>query len=246
MPLPDIHRHTIQNKSIYHFEDHASAILPWAELSKIQNHPPLLITLDHHTDTNSAWLRSLFRHVGRNLPLMEDLRQERIAKINPLNEDELSLALEDLHHDEHIDLALRLGILGDVVVIQHSSPQPLPEWAERGMTVLPFNSKFIEDSSSTCHFYNQALEDEWLEPLINHLPENLNPWHRPFILDIDLDYLKTNKSLTPDHSTTFQRLAQESIGITVAEEREWVDRLWLDEKPMPGALYSKLLELIAD
>jgi hypothetical protein len=240
----EVKKYPVGDKFLYHFEDHGTAILPWAEMVESLGSPPLLLTLDHHTDTNSAWLRSLFTQVGRDLDLMESLRKERISKIKINDQESLSSAIGDLHHDEHIDLALRLGLFSEVVVIQHSSAEPLPEWEQRGMTVLPFEKNLLENDSQKRSFYNRALEDDWLGPLLNPLPAHLNPWKTPYVLDIDLDYFKTKKSLHPENSGLFQRLIQGAIGITVAEEAGWVDRLWMDTPPQAGELYKSILSRV--
>jgi integrase len=45
-----------------------------------------------------------------------------------------------------------------------------------------------------------------------------------FILDIDLDYFNTAKSITPDHRSVFYDLIRRCIGITIAMESYYVIR----------------------
>lgn len=243
MRILGIEEHQIREKLLYRFSDHATAILPWAKIASKQDRPPLLVTLDHHTDTNSAWLRSLFQEVGRDIPRMESIREERVSKLDPKSQEDLLHSMQDLHHDEHIDLAIRLGIISGAVVIQHSFSSPLPEWKARGMEVIPFDSDHLKDENKR-GFYDLALDDQWLTPLIKNLPEEIHPFKRPYILDIDLDYFKTARSLLPINSSTFTRLVDESLGITVAEEEGWVERLWLDHPPEKGELFQQLLKII--
>ena len=72
----------VNGKSVYIFVSHNQALEPWAELKA--NHDELnLITLDHHTDTNPAFLKSDFvRDYARGDQAKEDERiKERIAEI---------------------------------------------------------------------------------------------------------------------------------------------------------------------
>jgi hypothetical protein len=51
----------------------------------------------------------------------------------------------------------------------------------------------------------------------------------PFVLDIDLDYFRSIKSLSPEDTTTFYRLIRDSVAITIATEPNFVKDLRIDD-----------------
>jgi len=55
-------RHLVSGKAVYEFESHNAALLAWADIRR-RSGPlePILITLDHHTDTRAAFLVATYR-----------------------------------------------------------------------------------------------------------------------------------------------------------------------------------------
>jgi hypothetical protein len=51
----------------------------------------------------------------------------------------------------------------------------------------------------------------------------------PYVLDLDLDYFRTLKSLSPDDSVVFYRLIRNAVGITIATGANYVKQTRLDE-----------------
>jgi hypothetical protein len=51
---------------------------------------------------------------------------------------------------------------------------------------------------------------------------------KPYILDIDLDYFHSEKSINPTDTTAFYRLIRNSVAVTIATEPECVEYLRLD------------------
>jgi len=47
----------------------------------------------------------------------------------------------------------------------------------------------------------------------------------PYVLDIDLDYFRTIKSLTPDDPSAFHDLIRRAVAITIATEPDYVHDL---------------------
>src|SRR5262245_6019968 len=52
----------------------------------------------------------------------------------------------------------------------------------------------------------------------------------PYVLDIDLDYFRTIKSLTPDDPSAFHDLIRRAVAITIATEPDYVHDLRLDRE----------------
>lgn len=185
-------------------ELHHHVLSSWYEL---KSDLPQVITLDHHTDILPAFLR-----YTENNPLPAD------CGINPGND------IKFLRHDEHFDYALKYGLISKAVII---SQTPAVTAAPANLQVL-YNEKFPEDeplnSEKYRNFFDNALEDSFLEQFQEFLP------HENYILDIDCDYFKTEKSLNPAKSEIFSALLQNARMITISLERDWV-RLLTFESP---------------
>ena len=151
----------IAGKQVCIFENHAHAILPWGRWKKNFNRSLVLLSFDHHSDTNSCYLRSLFKQVGRDLKTMEAMRTERIQQVDYKDEKQLIAALEGLYHDEHIHAALRLGIIDAAFIIQHSFDDIDPSLAEKNIFILPTKINLKETSASEKQAYFDKGEKTW-------------------------------------------------------------------------------------
>lgn len=66
-----------------------------------------------------------------------------------------------------------------------------------------------------------------------------------YILDIDLDYFQTKKSITPSTTAVFYKLIRNSIAITIARECSCVESCRLEGETIDcNYLLEKLLEHI--
>lgn len=239
--------HEINKKLIYQFNDHAEAIIPWAKAKNKSENPLKLISFDHHTDTNSAYLRTLFKKVGRNLAEIDRLRNKRMRTINIQSEESVEHALDGLYHDEHIHAAILLKIISKAIIFQHSYDKPDLTLRERGMHVIPSLIDIKTCSNEECfdHF-NLSLEDDHLKELIQQEELDFNfehPETENFILDIDLDYFKTKKSVLPNKYTLIKKLFNHANIITIANEPNWVHTLALEEGLTTNYLTEKLFNI---
>ena len=223
------------------------ALIAWAEMRQCISGDCYLITLDHHTDTNPSYLRSLFKQVGRDLPQMEKLRQNRINGIHLSDPHSVIAACDGLYHDEHIDVAIRCGIFKTAFVIQHSHYKLLPEWIENNMVVWPTEIDLDRATEQEKRdYYDLALEDAFLERQLLQWPGNFSLGNFQYILDIDMDYFKTRQSLRPYSRSIIQSLVKGAVGITIAQESEWVRRLYRDEPMAPSEMLNCLRALLED
>lgn len=102
----------IAEKPIALFEDHHFALIPWAQWGL--GHTQLrLITIDHHCDTHEAFLRRAFI----NHEVDRQRQASLCAAIDPAVPSTVEAAVIALRHDEHIDAAIRSGILDAAFVI---------------------------------------------------------------------------------------------------------------------------------
>lgn len=122
----DLDRKQIFGKDVYIFEDHATAVEPWSEVALKIDKKPYLITLDHHTDTHPAFLRNAYNEHGTNMELCNQHREFLYKKVKLEGHKSVSWALPLLKNDEHIDFAIRAGIISHSFSIQRSNDMGTP------------------------------------------------------------------------------------------------------------------------
>ena len=156
---------------------------------------PSVICFDHHLDILPAFLRS-----GTPGEAGKDLEKD----------------IEFLQHDEHFDYALKYGMISEAVIISHT---PVVTAIPENLRVL-YDGDFAEDEPLNSERFKQycdrALEDDFLEKFLPYLPQ------KNYILDIDCDYFKTERSLAPSKSTVFREIVRNASMITVSREDDWV------------------------
>ena len=176
-------------------------VLPiWEKWRESVSQPLRVICLDFHTD-------------------VLDCRRRGIA--DPVNAAE---AVRVLRHDEHFDYALKYNMISKAFIIsQTPAVTELPDDLQ-----VFYNETFPEDEPLNSNLYRKyfdnALEDEYLAKFYKFLP------HENYILDIDCDYFKTEKSLNPAKSEIFFELLCNAEMITISLESDWV-RLLTFENP---------------
>lgn len=108
------------DKTIYVFENHATAIYPWAlESAKLQGAKPILLSLDYHTDTHQAFQNYMYYNANLFVGAEGDIRTSLCAAISLRDFPSFMDTTSHLRNDEHIDAALRMGILDRAYIIQH-------------------------------------------------------------------------------------------------------------------------------
>jgi len=114
----DIEHKVINNKSIYIFENHNEAIIPWQQISLSLNSQPALLSLDYHTDT----LLGLLRYIYNELNITQDY-QLQIEKSNELASKQFDTIdiVKKLRNDEQIDFAIRAGFISHAYVISQDN-----------------------------------------------------------------------------------------------------------------------------
>ncbi len=202
--------------------EHHHVIIPWTRFARHTGKKYNLITLDHHTDVLPAFSRS-----------------ELKGGFDFSTEDSVLSALSLLRHDEHIDWALRSGVLQSAKILSHEN---FTECAHPAITVScdsvwPDTQEILKGSERAVYAAEQVLETEYLKRQIPSIPESL-------ILDIDLDNFLTAKALHPHDSSYFLELAKRAELITVSLERDWVRCLrFRNETITAETLFEELLKL---
>ena len=193
----------IGGKRVYEVEDHHHVLIPWTEERKRLGQPLHVLTLDHHTDTLPVYTHYHETHPGEQHRIQYDF-------------DSIADALEDMRHDEHFDFAVKNKILRSAAIFSHVNFAVDVNPAVKIIHTPP-------EEGQEAAYYARTLETDFLN-------ENLQaaPVSKPYILDIDLDVFKGEKSIHPDDPSCFYTLIQEAEAITVCRERDWVRLLNLD------------------
>ena len=182
-----------------------------------------VITLDHHTDVVQA-----FRGAKEVVP--DAWRQHELVQH----------AVTELKHDEHIDWAVKAGVLSNAFVIAHVDMTPA---ADSRIKVLhdptfPDELTQLNEPEKFRPFAEKVLDDRYLVPLIgNNLPEK-------FILDIDCDNFMCQRALEPEQCSMWHKLIKEACAISISKESDYVRLLRLrGEKLTADDITNHLLEL---
>ena len=213
----------INGKTVYLVEDHHHALHPWAHERDRLGIAPHVLTLDHHTDTLPA-----FTHYD------ETHEKKHEKQIAAHTDEAIENASKDLRHDEHFDFAIRNGIIASATVFSHVNFSRDVNPAIRIVHDPPPDERL----ETLARYYARALETEFLSANLERAPL---PPDLPFILDIDLDYFKGEKSVHPEDSSLFRELIRKSAVITIARERDWVRLLNMDYGKTPVSVFEETL-----
>ena len=195
---------------------HHEVLTAWAEYRLTLDHSPQVWSLDFHTDVLCA------RRRGIALP-------ETAAQ-----------AVNELHHDEHFDWALRAGVISRGVIGALAPCSVLPE--HPGLTVLrhpglPELDRMLNADSDFSALAATVLEDDFLCAVFG---ETLPP--AGYILDIDCDYFMCEAALHPQKDRFWHALIARAGLITLSCENEWVKLLRLRGETLTGTAAAAELE----
>jgi hypothetical protein len=214
---------------VFVFEKHSEAISPWALARRSLPVAPSLVTFDRHTDTLEPFLRWAYweaRRLGSPANTGQ-MMESRLLHLDYRSDEDVLKASVDLRHDEHIRASMGSDIITEAFVIAYKSPSKsqrvdrihyLPETCYHGCTKRPHDDECDRKHSDL------AIDDSHIGPLLQDCQEFGHFLARgdAYILDIDLDYFRTIKSMAPLSCNIFLGLASRAACITVAMERNCV------------------------
>ena len=150
--------------------------------------------------------------------------------------------METLGNDEHVVAAIGADIIRSAFVIAHNAADTGQDTClehkiicrgvdecRRGGRVWPRPDNVLETA-----FLAGRLQD--FDNILQALNEPLLR-DAPFILDVDLDYFNTLRSVRPEAAGLIRALAQEAVLVTVATEPEFVAHCAVE----PGVTWTRLL-----
>lgn len=260
----------IGGKAIYIVEEHHQALIPWGIERRKAAQPPVLITFDYHADIRPAFLRYAFSASGQDERKAAMLRRKMSFTAAYDNDALLAAAVEKLSNDEHIDYAVQAGIIKNAFVFsfegnttwsiqekqywedesaqgarkRKKAPPPMPPYTYEE----PENMIFIINAGgSGIKSANRILESDFLsdkfdaaDPMAAGAGINDLPGY-PFILDIDLDYFMTKKSIHPDDASFFYMMIKKSQLVAIAKEPDFVMRHRIENDIDSDYLLNELL-----
>jgi hypothetical protein len=208
-------------------EEHHHALAEWARHRRSCAGAPALLTFDHHTDTLPA-----FGRVAAD----ETERRRLVAAFDYRDDASVEAALARLRHDEHIDLALRGGVVGRAVIVAHADH---PGCANEKIRVVcdrswPEMQLLLNDPARFEPLARRVFESDFLEARLAEAGFTPEPG---FLFDLDLDYLLTPEALKPKDGRLLRHLLGIAGLVTVSMERDWVRLLRLS----PGLASDFLL-----
>jgi len=214
-------------------DSHHKVLPAWADFRASLSTAPKLITLDHHTDTSAP-----FRMHLKNNHSPDEFKSLQKSYLQDLDyKDKVSVqrALEKLNNDEHIVTAIKTDIISSAFVIAHNA-------ADTDMNVyrehkIACRNLKRHDDALESHKLIESLKS--FDKILTEVNEE-DLLSAPYILDIDLDYFNTFKSIAPDDSKVFKNLIENAGLITVATEPEYVEGCALE----PGLDSDYLLKTL--
>ena len=250
----------IKNKNIYIVDKHNEILEAW-EFINTKN----VFCLDRHADSNKAFENFAYyaienRGISSANPIFNS---ETVKFANELIENYrkgnvlISDCIKMITHMEHIDFAVRSGILDYVFIF--GAKYNLPNFNDRvlllegdiddGILIL---KPIIQYSpglqlKSNCVFNDFVIESCYLNLGIDKLSMLLPDFFENFIFDIDLDFFNTKKSIEPNDFTSFKKLIINAKAISISMERDYVNSEKLAGELIDSDyLLKKLTELISD
>lgn len=264
---------------------HHHAFRHWAHHRRSVESAPILVTLDHHTDTLMAYYRSFFNGIN-NVKQRHDEAIAYARSVNFRDDNSIDAAIKRLEYDQHIDAAIKADILSKAFVINYSEKLDKPTSIEiddyyklypiylQKMQPLPpkplrpyhypesSNSMYVIGCESsigcgrTTHdeecekiHYDVAIESELLAEklaIINEIVPGMvidTRITQSYILDIDLDYFHTRKSINPDNTMIFYQLIRNADLITVALEQGCVEYNSYEEEDVTSEWLLERLDM---
>lgn len=203
---------------------HHHVLLPWCRWRRISGVPAQILTFDHHTDVLAAY------------------GARQAAPFDYSSDQAVMAAIAALHHDEHLDWAVRAGIARSCTILAQEN-FTVPAHAALRVVCSDAWPDSQEIFAGTARA--RAAAANWLEAdfLAAQLAEAPLAAEHPLILDLDLDCFLSARSLLPEDPSRWNDLVRRAALITVSQEREWCDILrFPGEKFDAEAAVLKLIE----
>ena len=212
-------------KRVYIVMSHHHAIREWFRYRESKPH---LLSFDYHTDFNIAFSGKS----GNHSTSRESLRENRDLYLSKhISCNDIGAAIKDLRNDEHIDFALRSGMIEKAFVFSHNGNT----FRDVRLVSIPNEKKdfvqaqifsYCEVAHPLATPYTDSTEAKIAK--INTTDEVLNEVIKTFgeygfnqddyILDFDCDFIRDKGAMAYDHFKVLEILIKGAKAITIAQE----------------------------
>jgi hypothetical protein len=232
-------------------ENHHEVLTYWAEYRRTLKQAPLLLTLDHHTDTSAAFRM----HLKEFRPNTEEFHRQQKNLLGAMSfndSNSIREGIQKLAHDEHIMAALNTDIVSSAFVVAQNAMDTDETIFQRYKICCFAALRDQNDEKPKVNEYDQLLESEFLQQAFTHFFK-VCPYFQSletflcqnYILDIDLDYLNTFGVVDPKDSFFINTLAKHAGLVTIAKEKRHVLMCAQDSGLTSDFLLEKLKSLLA-
>jgi hypothetical protein len=222
---------TVAGRAVFISEYHHDILNAWAEIRRGRQSAFGLITFDFHTDTLPAFKNHAYRLLElalRRAPVSDEdhvkveTERERLVKaVDFADPVSIKHAAAKLRHDEHIDCALRAGILSRVAVVLSTD---VPGNTRDIATLLPAERTCEHgecDASCLAELAAGMLESRTLGPKLSAVAAAWGGLGE-YVVDIDLDFFRSAAASSPNDAAVFHALLRGAVAITIARESRCV------------------------
>lgn len=254
-------------KQIITVENHHEVLDAWSRENK-QN----VITLDYHTDSHPAFLNSSYHRATATLketnPQFQSLQKKITIEAfsEYMRTQDITLAIAQLKHDEHIDFATTVEIINksfclakhdgnnsninnNIFNIEKNSfaynNQKIIEYTP---TCTPTCTRTPHNDYCTIDIARDSVSNAVLNDAITRFKQIEPNLLNQYILDIDCDYFTSTDSLLDIKSpelTVFKKMIAGATIITIAKESRCVEACRIEYDTVTSEeIYSWLNELI--
>lgn len=174
---------------------HHQAIGHWMEFAAAK---PMVISLDHHTDVVESFARS----EQKGNFVATDWRRN----------------LTLLHHDEHFHWALMSEVISSAVIVAQENFTAV---SHPGIRVVcdpgwPPAEEVFAGTLQAREMAKQSLESDFLRRQLSGIEIP-----KPYIFDIDLDYILSHSALFSLEGSFLRELVKNAEVVTLSREDEW-------------------------
>lgn len=222
-------------------DKHHKVLASWAKLRRELSIAPRLLSLDFHTDTSRPF---------RNFSSSMSTQKQLLSNVNYQSVASVDAAIQKLNNDEHIVTAIESNIISAAFIIaQNATTTDQNTFHQHKIACFsaaprsPLNNPTREDC-------DRVLETEFLKQAEVHFNRILQHslettlTESPFILDIDLDFFCTHKSIAPTDKEQILFWAKKASLITIATEPDYVQNCSLDKDLHSEYLLENLMRLL--
>lgn len=240
----DIEQFELNGKQVFICEEHHHVLKFWQQFKDRQ---PYLLTFDHHTDLHRAFQGYLntISFTGRKWASQTEWDAAQLALLSPMIEGQWE-NLDDLKHDEHIDAAILAGFIKKALVYSHDSYHGKPNRVYAISGDEEYAGQPVINNSQPYHEPSTEINSPELQQRFRLFDFCIDrkEWASNYILDIDLDFFQSKKSITPYDISFFKELIDKAQGISIAKESMWIN-VWQREHD-PDLSVEFLLETLLD